>query len=82
MTLMGSVEQVGELMAYGANFGEQVRRAASYVDQDPEGREPAELPVEQAQQVRASDQYQDREGARPHDPAVGAGAGGPGDRVR
>jgi putative ABC transport system substrate-binding protein len=34
-----------------------------------------------AHQVRARDQPQDRQSPRPHDPAVAAGAGGPGNRV-
>jgi putative ABC transport system substrate-binding protein len=49
MTLMGSVGQVGQLIAYGANFGEQVRRVAGYVDRILKGAKPSELPVEQAQ---------------------------------
>jgi putative ABC transport system substrate-binding protein len=49
MTLMGSVGQVGQLIAYGANFGEQVRRVAGYVDRILKGVKPSELPVEQAQ---------------------------------
>ena len=43
MTLMGSVEQVGQLIAYGANFGEQVRRVASYVDRILKGAKPGDL---------------------------------------
>src|SRR5262249_42021100 len=34
-----------------------------------------------AHQVRAGDQPQDRQGARPHDPAVAAAARGPGNRI-
>jgi putative tryptophan/tyrosine transport system substrate-binding protein len=49
MTLMGSVGQVGQLIAYGANFGEQVQRVASYVDRILKGAKPGDLPVEQAQ---------------------------------
>jgi putative ABC transport system substrate-binding protein len=47
MTLMGSVDPVGQLIAYGANFGEQVRRVASHVDRILKGAKPADLPVEQ-----------------------------------
>ena len=47
MTLMGSVGQVGQLIAYGANFSEQVRRVSSYVDRILKGAKPADLPVEQ-----------------------------------
>ena len=47
MTLMGSLEQVGQLIAYGANFGEQVLRVAGYVDRILKGAKPSALPVEQ-----------------------------------
>ena len=49
MTLMGSTGQVGQLLAYGANFSEQVRAVAYYVDRILKGAKPHELPVEQAQ---------------------------------
>jgi putative ABC transport system substrate-binding protein len=49
MTLMGSVGQVGQLIAYGANFAEQVHRVATYVDRILKGAKPGDLPVEQAQ---------------------------------
>jgi len=47
ITLMGSVGQVGQLIAYGANFSEQVRRVSGYVDRILKGAKPADLPVEQ-----------------------------------
>ena len=37
----------GGLMAYGVNFADLYRRAATYVDKILKGRRPAELPVEQ-----------------------------------
>ena len=47
MTLMGSVDPVGQLIAYGANFGEQVHHVASHVDRILKGAKPGDLPVEQ-----------------------------------
>jgi putative tryptophan/tyrosine transport system substrate-binding protein len=47
MTLMGSLDPVGQLIAYGPNFGEQVRRVASHVDRILKGAKPGDLPVEQ-----------------------------------
>src|SRR5712692_10523814 len=43
--------------------------------QDPEGREAGRPPRGAAHEVRAGDQPQDRESARPHDPAVATAAG-------
>ena len=39
--------EVGGLMSYAVNFYEQVRRAASYVDQILKGSKPGDLPVQQ-----------------------------------
>ena len=57
------------------------RRAADYVDKILERRQAGRPSGRAADQVRAGDQPQDRQGPRPHDPAVAAGAGGSGDRV-
>jgi putative tryptophan/tyrosine transport system substrate-binding protein len=39
--------EVGGLMSYAVNFYDQMRRAASYVDQILKGAMPADLPVQQ-----------------------------------
>ena len=49
--------------------------------QDPEGRQARRPARGAAHQVRAGHQPQDRQGARPDDPAVAPAAGGSGDRV-
>jgi putative ABC transport system substrate-binding protein len=71
----------GGLMFYGPSLRANFRRAAMYVDQILEGAKAADLPVEQPHEIRARHQSAHREGPRPHDPAVGAGAGGRANRV-
>jgi putative tryptophan/tyrosine transport system substrate-binding protein len=48
-TMHGSRDYIegGGLMSYGANFPDQFRRAADYVDKILHGAKPADIPVEQ-----------------------------------
>ena len=71
----------GGLMTYGADVPDIVSPCRDLRRQDPQGREARRPARRAADEVRAGDQSQDREGARPDDPAVGAGAGGRGDSV-
>ena len=73
--------EVGGLLTYGPNFLESWRRSAVYRRQDLAGRQASRPPRRTTHQVRVGDQPQDREDARPDDPAVAAAAGRPGHRA-
>ena len=60
----------GGLISYAADFVEQYRRAAGYVDRILKGEETGRPAGAGADQVSTGDQPQDREGARPRRAAV------------
>ena len=68
-------------MSYGPNLPTCIASAAIYVDRILKGEKPADLPVQAADQVRAGDQSQDRQGARPRRAADAARPRRRGDRM-
>ena len=74
--------EVGGLMSYAVNFYDQVRRAATYVDQILKGSQAWRPARAAADQVRAGHQSQDRQGAWPRTAADTARARRRGDRMR
>jgi hypothetical protein len=71
----------GGLIAYGADLTEQFRQAAGVRRSHPEGRKSGRSADSTADQVRARDQCQDREGAWVEHPPVHAAARRWGDRI-
>ena len=76
-----SIAEAGGLMTYGPRHRGEFPPRRLLRRQDPQGRQARRSARRAADQVRAGHQPQDRQGPRPDDPAVAAGAGGSGDRV-
>jgi putative tryptophan/tyrosine transport system substrate-binding protein len=81
ISLLNQFAEAGGLMSYGASVSDIRRPCRQLRRQGLERREARRPSGRAADEVRAGDQSQNSEGARSHDPAVAAGAGGSGHRV-
>ena len=72
----------GGLISYGTSLAANSRLQGVYVGTILKGAKPADLPVQQSTKIRAGHQSQDRQGARPDDPAIGPRPRRRGDRMK
>src|SRR5262245_36711306 len=67
--------------SYGTNLISHFRHAAKYIEKILKGAKPADLAHRAADEARAGDQHEDRQGARPHHSTHVAGRRGRDNRV-
>jgi putative ABC transport system substrate-binding protein len=73
-SLQRELAEAGFLLTYGADIPDLYRRSAIFVGKIFKGAKPADLPVEQPDQVRTGGEPQDRQGTRRRSADIAAAA--------